>query len=110
MWQFKSPSALEAAHSRGILHRDLKPANVLITASGAKLLDFGLAKMAVDGAIDITNTIEGTVAGTAAYMSPEQAQGRPLDERSDLFSFGTVLHEMLSGKRAFAGARPRSLW
>jgi TolB-like protein/Flp pilus assembly protein TadD len=96
-------SAVEAAHRRGILHRDLKPGNVLITDSGAKLLDFGLAKMTADSDGNITNTIEGTIAGTAAYMSPEQAQGRPLDERSDLFSFGAVLYEMISGKRAFPG-------
>ena len=96
-------SALDAAHQRRILHRDLKPANILITAKGqVKLLDFGLAKlMAADG--DVTRTIEGTVLGTAAYMSPEQAQGRTLDERSDIFSFGAVLYEMLAGAPAFSG-------
>jgi serine/threonine-protein kinase len=96
--------ALEAAHARGILHRDLKPANVMVTQSGAKLLDFGLAKFSDAGPNDLTGrTIEGTVVGTAAYMSPEQAQGRPLDRRSDVFSFGAVLYEMLSGRRAFCG-------
>ena len=102
-------SALDAAHQRRILHRDLKPANILVTRSGGssgpptvKLLDFGLAKlMAADG--DLTRTIEGTVLGTAAYMSPEQAQGRTVDERSDIFSFGAVLYEMLAGAPAFDG-------
>jgi eukaryotic-like serine/threonine-protein kinase len=97
--------ALEEVHSRGILHRDLKPANILVTAKGsAKLLDFGLAKFAVAPDSDLTKAVEGTVLGTAAYMSPEQASGRPLDERSDVFSFGVVLYEMLSGRRAFGGA------
>ena len=96
-------SALEEAHARGILHRDLKPANILINASGTpKLLDFGVAKLlAAEG--DATLTGEGTVVGTAAYMSPEQAEGQPLDARSDIFSFGAVLYELLSGARAFAG-------
>jgi len=102
-------SALDAAHQRRILHRDLKPANILITRSGGssdpptvKLLDFGLAKlMGADG--DVTRTIEGAVLGTAAYMSPEQAQGRTLDERSDIFSLGAVLYEMLAGEPAFGG-------
>jgi serine/threonine-protein kinase len=76
---------------------------VLVTQSGAKLLDFGLAKIVAHPETDTTITIEGTVLGTAAYMSPEQAQSKPLDERSDVFSFGAVLYEMLSGTRAFTG-------
>ena len=100
-------SALEAAHERHILHRDLKPANIMVTRAGtAKLLDFGIAKLlgVPDGGTeDVTRTIEGAVVGTAAYMSPEQAEGKPLDARSDVFSFGAVLYEILSGTRAFAG-------
>lgn len=95
--------ALAAAHGKGILHRDLKPANILMTSSGAKLLDFGLAKLSADPRGDATRTVEGTVLGTAAYMSPEQAQGEPVDARSDVFSFGAVLYEVLSGRRAFGG-------
>jgi eukaryotic-like serine/threonine-protein kinase len=95
--------ALDAAHRRGILHRDLKPANVMVTSSGvAKLLDFGLAKLMGEG-VDATMTMDGAVVGTAAYMSPEQAHGKPLDARSDVFSFGAVIYEMLAGERAFAG-------
>jgi TolB-like protein len=94
--------ALVAAHQKGILHRDLKPANVLVVDGSAKLLDFGLAKT-IAGSADMTQTIEGTVSGTVAYMSPEQAQGRPLDERSDIFGFGAVLYELIGGERAFAG-------
>jgi serine/threonine protein kinase len=93
-------AALEEAHGRGIVHRDLKPDNILRTRSGVKVLDFGLAKLADD---DATKTLEGTVMGTAAYMSPEQAQGKPADARSDIFSFGAVLYEMLAGRRAFTG-------
>jgi TolB-like protein/Tfp pilus assembly protein PilF/predicted Ser/Thr protein kinase len=90
-------SALEAAHAKGILHRDLKPGNVLVTAAGAKLLDFGLAKLTADA--DATRTV-GT-SGTPLYMSPEQAEGKVLDIRTDVFSFGAVLYELLSGRRAF---------
>ncbi len=95
--------ALEVAHTRGILHRDLKPDNILVTQSGVKLLDFGLAKLKAEPDRDADKTMDGTVLGTPAYMSPEQAQGKPVDQRSEVFSFGTVLYEMLSGKRAFSG-------
>src|SRR5580704_10400137 len=90
-------SALEAAHTKGILHRDLKPGNILVTAAGAKLLDFGLAKLTADG--DATQTVG--ISGTPLYMSPEQAEGKVLDVRTDVFSFGAVLYELLSGRRAF---------
>jgi TolB-like protein/Tfp pilus assembly protein PilF/predicted Ser/Thr protein kinase len=99
--------ALSAAHAKGIVHRDLKPANILVTASGIKLLDFGLALLSHAPAVDQTAllglTQEGTILGTAAYMSPEQAEAKPVDARSDIFSFGLVLFEMLSGRRAFTG-------
>jgi serine/threonine-protein kinase len=95
--------ALEAAHRRGILHRDLKPANILVTASGAaKLLDFGVAQL-LDREIDVTKTSDRAVVGTVAYMSPEQALGKPLDARSDIFSLGLVLYELVAGRRAFDG-------
>ena len=97
-------NALEAAHCQGILHRDLKPANILVTKDGiVKLLDFGVSMWLRGGDPEATATADGTVIGTAAYMSPEQAQGQVLDERSDIFSFGSVLYEMLSGRRAFDG-------
>src|SRR5262249_38371494 len=95
--------ALAAAHQKGILHRDLKPANIMVSAKGdVKVLDFGLAKMMTDD-LDVTRTSESHVAGTAAYMSPEQAERKPLDARSDVFSFGAVLYEILSGLPAFPG-------
>jgi serine/threonine protein kinase len=114
--------ALEAAHAQGIIHRDLKPANIKVRADGTvKVLDFGLAKLAdpVDGPgkaghyVPVTQsptitspaqmTAVGMILGTAAYMSPEQARGRPADKRADIWAFGCVLFEMLSGSRAFAG-------
>jgi serine/threonine protein kinase len=106
--------ALEAAHEKGIVHRDLKPANIKVTAEGSvKVLDFGLGKFgdessgSIDSSHSPTRTIEatraGVILGTAAYMSPEQARGKLADRRSDVWSFGCVFYEILTGQRAFAG-------
>jgi eukaryotic-like serine/threonine-protein kinase len=110
--------ALDAAHRRGVIHRDLKPGNIMLTKSGSKLMDFGLAKphgLAASGSVPAFSavatmtspvspvTAAGTVVGTVQYMSPEQIQGQEVDARSDLFAFGATLYEMLTGKRAFAG-------
>src|SRR5262249_55694901 len=104
--------ALDKAHRAGIVHRDLKPGNIMLSANGAKLLDFGLAKPAAALVSEMTLTPphppspvtqEGTVVGTVQYMSPEQIEGKEVDGRSDIFSLGAVLYEMLTGQRAFAG-------
>jgi serine/threonine-protein kinase len=94
---------LEAAHGKGVIHRDLKPGNILLAAAGIKILDFGLAKLTQREDEDATCTMTGAVRGTPAYMSPEQAEGKQVDNRSDVFSFGAVLYEMLTGRRAFNG-------
>ena len=108
-------SGLAAAHEKGIVHRDLKPENIFITHDGrAKILDFGLAKFTRPEADasgeaptqQVAGTDAGTVMGTVGYMSPEQVRGKPADARSDIFSFGAILYEMLSGKRAFHGDSP----
>src|SRR5918993_440696 len=107
--------ALARAHEAGIIHRDLKPANVMITESGSvKVLDFGVAKLLEGVEPSISTTIaaateQGVTVGTPAYMSPEQAEGRKLDGRSDIFSFGAVLYEMVTGRPAFSGGSSLSV-
>ena len=108
--------ALDLAHRQGIVHRDLKPGNVMLTQSGVKLLDFGLAKVVAplfprsDASESLTASMpadlteEGTLLGTFQYMAPEQLEGRAADARSDIFAFGTVLYEMATGRKAFAGS------
>jgi Tol biopolymer transport system component len=117
-------AALAAAHRQGVVHRDLKPANVMLTRSGVKLLDFGLAKWrgatstvsegwtqlpTAAGEGQTPLTAEGSLLGTLQYMAPEQLEGREADARSDLFAFGALLYEMVSGRRAFQGATPASV-
>jgi serine/threonine protein kinase len=107
---------LDKAHRNGITHRDLKPANIMLTKSGVKLLDFGLAKSVTQPATLLTTataatslTQQGTILGTYPYMSPEQVEGKELDARSDLFSLGAVLYEMVTRRRAFAGNTPLTI-
>ena len=109
--------ALETAHRNGIVHRDLKPANVMLSKSGTKLLDFGLAKASatpastatVDATLSKSLTEEGVVVGTFKYMAPEQLEGKELDSRTDIFALGAVLYEMCTGRSAFGGASRASL-
>ncbi len=110
--------ALDSAHRQGLIHRDLKPSNVMLTRDGAKLLDFGLAKLQIEnglvaGVSGITQTTPltgaGTILGTLQYMAPEQLEGKEADPRSDIFAFGAVIYEMATGKRAFDGGSQASL-
>ena len=115
-WAIQIAAAIDAAHRRGIVHRDLKPANVMIGESGVKLLDFGVAKLLdgsdlVESANAATRSLTGEqkLVGTIHYMSPEQLEGKEVDERTDVFAFGATLYEMLTGRRPFDGASAASV-
>ena len=113
--------ALAAAHRHGIVHRDLKPGNVMLTGTGAKLLDFGLASLGAPAGQRLVENLtstptesapltgEGTILGTMPYMAPEQLEGRPVDARTDVWALGVILHEMVTGRRAFEGRSSASL-
>ena len=119
----ETAGALDAAHKSGIVHRDLKPGNIMLTKSGVKLLDFGLAKLATPDKSAVSQatsmptalqqsqplTTRGTILGTFQYMAPEQLEGGEADARSDIFAFGCVLYEMLTGQKAFTGKSQASL-
>src|SRR6202166_3311912 len=112
-------AALDKAHRKGITHRDLKPGNIMLTKSGPKLLDFGLAKLAQEAAPTISDsqlptmksaiTGQGTILGTLQYMAPEQVEAKEVDARTDIFAFGAVVYEMAAGKKAFEGKSQASL-
>src|SRR5215471_1196063 len=120
-WGMEIADALDRAHRQGIVHRDLKPGNVMLTKSGVKLLDFGLAKAVAPAAVSGSShsvlptqagsnlTQEGTILGTFQYMAPEQLEGREADARTDIFAFGAVLYEMATGRKAFSGRSQASL-
>ena len=111
--------ALDKAHRQGIVHRDLKPGNIMLTRAGAKLLDFGLAKLRKPGTVGAEGfsaattqseplTGRGTILGTLQYMAPEQVEGKEADHRTDIFAFGAVVYEMATGQRAFSGENQAS--